>query len=378
MSAWFSAFRLRLFFCCLLPAALAGALLAACSASPEIGQGGQSLTAEQPAAPLRFADWAEDVPTQTLQAFSAETGIQVDYVAYDSQEEAVEALRAGETYDVLVLDSRFIPQLAAESLLLPLDAAAIPNMKHLMPSFRDLAYDPGNRYSLPFNWGLTGLLVDPQRAAAPVAAWADLWNPALHGQVGVWLGTPRELVGLSLKSLGYSANSENPQELQAAFDHLAVLLEQAVPLENYDPVDAAQAFLHGGVALAVAYALDLQAALDAGLPVEFVLPREGVLLWSDAFVVPATAANPQAANRLIDFLHRPEVNVSVSTFNGYATANQGAQALLDPELLNNPVIYPSQEDLARAELILPLSPQAQILYDRLWVELYQQLGIEAP
>ena len=104
-----------------------------------------------------FRDWEGDMPQSVLDAFTAEYGIKVNYIVYESQEEAIEDIKAGQTYDVVVMESRFIPLLVQQNLLAQLDQRNLPNTKNLSANFRELAYDPGNRYSIPYSWGTTGL-----------------------------------------------------------------------------------------------------------------------------------------------------------------------------------------------------------------------------
>ncbi len=327
---------------------------------------------------LRFYDWAEDVPEEVFAAFTQETGIEVEYITYDAQEDAVEGLRQGESYDVVVMDARFLPLLVQDGLLAQLDHALLPNLKYIAPNFRDLAYDPGNRYSVPFNWGVTGLLVRTDSAGEQPVSWADLWSPAVSGKVGLWFSTRRELLGMALRALGYSANSEDPQQLDEALDHLVALLPNAVIMEDYDEVDAAAAFQQAEVTVSMAFAYDFYAVQEAGFAVEFLLPQDGALLWNDTFTVPLASAQKTAAMQLINFLHQPEISAQIANFNGYATPNQGALPMVDAGLLADPSIYPPTEQLAQAEIILPLSAQGQALHDRIWEELARQAGWETP
>ncbi len=180
---------------------------------------------------ITFYDWEEDMPQSVLDAFTAEYGIQVNYLTYESQEEAIQNIKAGQIYDVVVLESRYIPQMIQEKLLAKLDQRNLDNT-NLSANFRDLAYDPGNRYSLPYNWGTTGLVVRSDLVAEPVTRWADLWDSRYAGRTAYWFGQPREIIGLTLKSLGYSANSEKPEELEAALARLLELKPTIIQIED--------------------------------------------------------------------------------------------------------------------------------------------------
>lgn len=315
---------------------------------------------------LVFYNWEEDMPQSVLGAFTAEYGVDVRYLVYESQEEAIENMRAGEVYDVVVMESRFIPLLAREGLLAQLHTGNLPNFRNISANFRELAYDPNNTYSIPYNWGTTGLVVRTDLVKEPVTRWADLWDPRYAGRVGLWMGVPREVISLTLKSLGYSANSESPQELEKALERLTVLKPHIVTLEDFDLFSSADLLASGRVVVSMGYAYDALAGSELNPAIEYLLPEEGALIWNDTFVIPANSPNKYTAELFLNFLLRPEVNAAVTNHNGYATPNEAAYPFIDAGILNNPIIYPSNEALVHAELILPLTPAGQQLYDEIW------------
>ncbi len=320
------------------------------------------------ASPITFYDWSDDLPQEVLDIFQTETGVQVEYLTYDSQEAVLEELRQGKKVDVVALESRFVPMLAAEKLIVPLNFENIPNFKNISVSFRDLQYDPGNKYSIPFNYGVTGLLVRTDRVGRPITAWADLWDPNLAGHVGLWKNQPREIFALTMKSLGMSANSGTKTDLQAALARIEELKPNIVFLDDYDQELAAAAFAEGDVHIAMGYAGDLAACREIGLPVEFVYPEEGALVWGDTFLIPASSANRYTAEIFLNFLLRPDISAKITNHNSYATPNTPALSLVDPHLLSERAIFPTNEDLENAEIILPYSAEIQSLLVQLWQE----------
>jgi len=146
-------------------------------------------------------NWEGDIPQSVLDAFTKETHVKVKYEAYESQEEAIENIRAGEVYDVVTMESRFIPNMANDSLLAELNYENIQNFKNISPNFRDLIYDPGNRYSIPYSWGTLGLVVRTDLAMSPIKSWSDLWDARYAGKVAIWKGSPRETLALTLPGL---------------------------------------------------------------------------------------------------------------------------------------------------------------------------------
>jgi spermidine/putrescine transport system substrate-binding protein len=315
---------------------------------------------------LTFYDWKDDMPQSVLDAFTREYGIKVNYLSYESQEEATATIRAGQVYDVVVMETRFVPMLAREGLLAELNHTNLVNLKNIAANFRELAYDPGNRYCIPFNWGTTGLVVRSDLVAGPVTRWTDLWDPRYAGRVGIWMGQRREMIALTLKSLGYSANSENPAELEAALKRLNELRPHVLKLEDFDPVTSAGALNSGKVVLAMGYAYDVLQAREQNQSIGYVLPAEGALLWGDTFVIPANSPRQYTAEVFINFLLRPEINAQIANENHYATPNEAAFPFIDPAIHNDPVIYPPNQNLQNAEIILPLSPEGESLYQNIW------------
>lgn len=320
-----------------------------------------------PLAPeLTFYDWAGDLPQSVLDAFTREYGVKVNYLTYESVEEAVARLRAGQVYDVVVMESRSVSLLAQEGLLAELDHANLPNLKNIAANFRDLTYDPGNRYCVPFNWGTTGLVVRSDLVAEPVTRWTDLWDPRYAGRVGLWFGQFREVIALTLKSLGYSGNSENPAELEAALQRLHELKPHVLRLEDFDPTTSAEAMSSGKVALAMGYAADVLAGREKHDAIRYVLPAEGPLLWGDNFVIPANSPHKHTAEVFLNFLLRGDINAQIANANRYATPNEAARPFIDSAILNDPVVFPLNQDLQQAEIVLPLSPEGEKRYADIW------------
>ena len=336
-------------------------LLLACSRSASLTPTPTDLAEE-----LIFYNWAGDMPESVLTAFTAEFGVKVNYLIYKTQEEAIEKMRAGQVYDVVTIESRLLPGLAQAGLLAEIDYHNVPNFKNISANFRDLAYDPGNRYSIPYNWGTTGLVVRSDLVQEPVTHWAALWDTRYAGKTAVWGSQPREVIALTLKSLGYSANSEDSAELEAALQRLLEIKPTLLRLEDFTLYNPADVLTNGQVVMAMGYAADVLLAREKNPAVTYILPKEGALLWGDTFVIPANSPHKATAEIFLNFLMRAEVNAQIANQNLYATPNEAAFPFIEPEILNDPVIFPPQRDLKNAEIILPLTPQGQKLYDEIW------------
>ncbi len=344
--------------------ALVGVLitLAGCGAKPTPPP---TSTVPPLAEELVFYDWEEDMPQSVLDAFTEEYGVEVTYLTYESQqEEALANMMAGEVYDVVVFDNDYIPLLIADGLLAEIDYRNVPNFDNISANFRDLAYDPGNRHSIPFNWGTTGLVVRSDLVEEPVTRWADLWDPRYAGKIAV-RDEPRELIAVTLKSLGYSINSEDPEELEAAMERLLELRQATFFADPY--AEGAVPMLASGEAvILVGWAEDVLWGREENEAITYVLPEEGALLWGDNFVIPANSPHKYTAEVFLNFLLRPEICAEIVNENWYATANEAAHPFIDPDIVNDPAIFPPNEKLENAEVYLSLSPEGEKLYEEIW------------
>ena len=321
---------------------------------------------------LILYSWVDYMPQPVLDAFTAETGVEVVVRTYASQEEAVAAIRsAAVDFDVAVISNEKLPALIAEGRFAPLDRAAIPNFINISPNFRDLIFDPGNRYSAPYLWGTTGLLVRTDLVAAPVTRWQDLWDARYAGKIAARpLAT--ELLTVALASLGYSHHSENPVELEAALHHL-LALKPALRFVDIEVEEGLAPLLEGEVVLMVGWSGEALIARQANPNIEYVLPQEGAIAWVDNFVVAADSANRRRAEQFIDFMLRPSISAQIVEAYYYPSANEAAQQYVDPTLAADPLLFPAAEDAARLNFYQSLSAEGSALYDAIW-----QRFLEAP
>ena len=313
---------------------------------------------------LIFYNWVDYMPQSVLDAFTAEYGVTVTYLTYESMEEALAHLRAGQRYDVVVLEHDYIQPLAAENLLAEIDHHNLPNLVNISSNFLDLGFDPGNRYTVPYGYGTTGLVVRGDLTTAPVTRWADLWEPRFVGKI-VARPLPSELIGVALKALGYPLTSENPQHLEAALQHLCDL-KSSITFVGNESAEAVLPLLSGEALIMVGWGNDALVAQQEDESITYVLPAEGTMLWSDMFVIPAASRHKTTAELFMNFLLRPEIGAQIINGNRYATANEAAYAFAEPDILNNSIIFPPADTIKKADWYLPMSPAGEELYADIW------------
>lgn len=346
-----------------------GCLVCACS---------PAAPSKAPVKELVLRTWEDDMPADLLAGFTQKTGIQVRFNSYPSQEDAVADLQAGKTADLVVMDSRFIPSLIECKCIRVIDRSNVPNFKFISSAFRDLSFDPGNRYSAPYQSGTTGIVFRRDLAGRELNKWSDLWDPAFAGKVGLWEGESREAIGLTLKMLGYSANSEKPEELAAAMAKLQELQPRAILLETIDPSTPIPGLLDGRLIVSQGYAFDVIEGRKQNSNIQFALPAEGAVLWSEHFVIPAGTTHPREAESLLNYLLEPQVMADIVNYNHYAPAHDGALDLIDPQIRNDPLVFPPNELLTNAEIIFPISAAAEQRYQAAWKQFIATFPQKAP
>ncbi len=316
------------------------------------------------AAEVRFYNWSDYLPAAVLERFTAETGIRVRYSTYDSNEAMYAKLKLlrAQGYDLVVPSTYFIDRMRQEGLLRPLERSRLPNFRHLDPRHLDKPFDPGNRYSVPYLWGTTGIALNTARYdPARVSGWADLWRPEFRR--GLLLANDmREVFQIGLRVLGYSGNSTDPGQIRQAYEKLRMLMPNVRVFNS----DAPQVlYVTGEIDAGMiwngnAYRTQLEVPGFV-----YLYPREGCGLWMDNLAIPAGAGNPDGAHRLIDFLLRPDIARLIAETTRYASPNAEAVRQLPAELRDNPVMYPTDEILEKGEYTTDVG-EAVTLYTHYW------------
>lgn len=313
---------------------------------------------------LNIYNWAEYIDEDVIREFEREYGIRVIYNVFSNNEELHARLRAGAAgYDVIFPSDYMVGVLIEEGLLQPIPHEAIPNLAYLDEQFLDLPFDPGNQYSVPYLWGSTGIGVNTRFVREPVESWDILWDPKYRGRIAM-LNDPREVFGVALKRLGYSANTRELDALQEARD---LLIAQKPLVLTYDSDNTKNLLVSGEVWLAHGYSGDVLMAADENPDITYVVPKEGGLLWMDTMAIPKTARNVEGALKFINFLLRPDISARLTETIQYPNPNRGAHEYMDEEILNNPLIYPPQDVMDRMEWLEDLG-EMSIVVDRLWTE----------
>ncbi len=324
---------------------------------------------------LYVYNWGEYIDESVIQDFEAETGIHVVYDLFETNEEMYPVIEAGGVaYDVVCPSDYMIQKMVENDLLAEIDFDNIPNIDQIDPEYmeRSKAFDPENKYSVPYTWGTVGILYNDKRleelGVEPPDSWMDLWDPRLSGEI-LMQDSVRDAFMCALKPLGYSLNSTDPGELEEAKE----LLIQQKPLVQAYVIDQVRDKMLGEeAAVGVIYSGEMlylqELAEGKDFHLEYVIPQEGTNLWIDSWVIPKNARNKENAEKWVDFLCRPDIAKRNFEYITYATPNRGAFELLDPELQQNKAVFPDWDSLQNAEVYQYLGDEVDSLYNELWKE----------
>lgn len=287
-------------------------------------------------------NWGEYIDPDLLKQFTEETGIRVIYETFDSNEAMMTKIQqGGSAYDIAVPSEYAVEMMKEKNLLLPLDLSKIPNLANIDPYFLDMAFDPGNEYSIPYFWGTLGIVYNPNLIDDHLTfdSWQDLWDPSLKQKVFL-VDSAREVIGLSLHSLGYSANAKDDEQLRQAKDRL---VELAPNIKAVIGDEITMLMVNNEAAVSVTFSGQAADMMWENEELMYNVPSEGSNLWFDNFVIPSTSKNVDGAHAFINFMLDAEVNAQNTDYVGYSTPNTAAMELLDEEVVEDEQFYPPEE-----------------------------------
>lgn len=314
---------------------------------------------------INVYNWGDYIDKDVLKEFEQEYGIKVKYDTFATNEDLyVKLKQGGSSFDVIFPSDYMIERMIREDLLVKLDKNNIPNLANVDEKFMNLDYDPNNDYSAPYMWGTVGIIYNKTMINDTLDSWADLWNEEYKGQIFM-LNSQRDTLAVALKKLGYSLNTRNIDELEAA---KAELIKQKPLVEAYLGDDIKGAIVSGDGAIGVVWSGDAVAMIRDNPDLEYVIPKEGTNLWFDAMVIPKSASNKEGAEKFINFMLRPDIAAKNSDYIGYSTPIPAAVEMLPDDIRNSKVAYPTDDMIENTEIFKdPMDIIHE--YDRIWTEI---------
>ncbi len=327
---------------------------------------------------VNVCSWGEYIDEDLIDEFEAETGIRVNYQTTDSNETLYSLLKSGGAdYDVVVPSDYMISQLIEEGMLEELDYSQIPNFEKIDPRFRNLPYDPENKYTVPYTWGTVGIIYNSTMVDGDITSWSSLYDDSNAGQV-LLINNSRDAFGIALKYLGYSVNTTDEDEIRAAYELVADANDRGV-FQGKVMDEVFQAMEGGNAAIATYYAGDYLSMLENNEDLKFVVPEEGSNWFVDAMCVLKDAPNFDNAMKWINFIASTDSNLRNMDYIWYASPNTEALEQypawyeeqygeeLDPEIYE--IMAAPQEVLDRCEMYIVLPRPTRAFYNNLWIQL---------
>ncbi len=346
------------FFCA---GAMAAALLTGCGSGGDSSSGGK----------LYIYNYGEYFDLDALQQFETETGIEVVYDEYETNEAMYPIVAKGAAdYDLVCPSDYMVERMKQENLLEPIDWDNVPNRKYVDEEFWEFArsYDENNQYSLPYLWGTIGILYNKTMVKEPVDSWGILWDEKYHDSV-LMQKSVRDAFGITLKYLGYSLNSKDEGEVEKAKQKLLEQKKSGV-VQAYVVDEVRDKMIAGEAALGVIYSGEALTCQQENADLEYVIPREGSIVWLDSWVIPKGAKNKENAEKFLNFLCQPEIMKKNFDYITYSIPSQeGRKRIEDPEYRESPIAFPPLDSLTDCEVLKYLGPEVDKIYNEKWKEL---------
>lgn len=314
---------------------------------------------------LYVYNWGEYIEPAVLEIFEEETGIEVIYDEFETNESMYSKISAGAAlYDLVCPSDYMISKMIAEDLLQPINWDNIPNRVHIGEEYWQQAagFDTELAYSVPYCWGTVGILYNTTLVDEPIDEWADLWDPKYTDEV-LMQDSVRDAFMVAQKYLGYSCNSIDKTELQAAKE---ALTDQKPIVQAYVVDQVRDKMIGGEAAIGVIYSGEALYTKYENSDLEYVIPKEGTNLWLDCWVIPKSARNVENAEKFLNFLCRPDIALMNFDYITYSTPNTSAWEMIeDEEIKYSEIAFPTLSNY-NLEVYSYLGEEAETLYNNLW------------
>lgn len=333
---------------------------------------------------LHVYNWSDYIAEDTIAKFEAETGIEVVYDVYDSNEVLEAKMMAGAAgYDVVVPTGDFMQRQIAAGVYAKLDKSKLPNLANMDPTITKIAagFDEGSEHSVVYLWGTTGIgynigkIEERLGADAPTNSWALVFDPANAAKLAdcgiTMLDAPTEMIPAAMNYLGLDPRSKDKADIEAG----AELLKTIQPHVRYfHSSQYINDLANGDVCLSVGWSGDIFQARDRaaeaenGNEIAYVIPEEGALMWFDNLVIPVDAPNPDAAHKFINFVMDAQIAADITNYVWYANGNAASLPLVDPEITADKGIFPSEEAKAKGWIATVYGAKTDRIINRAWTD----------
>ena len=332
--------------------------------------GGTSGNSEEPGSGdkgvVNVYNWGVYIDESVLEDFTAETGIEVVYDTYESNEAMYGVLKNdGASYDVIIPSDYMVSRMIEEDMLQPINFDNVPNFADVDPELKNPDYDPENLYSVPYMWGLLGIIYNTTMVEETPTSWETMFDERYADNIFMF-NNSRDAIGIALKYLGYSYNTTDPAQITEAVD---LLIQQKPLVNSYGMDDIFEKMQSGAVAIGAYYYGDFLTMQEVNPDLAFCLPEEGTNLYVDAMCIPKSAENKENAEIFINYMCSTAAGLKNCEEIWYSSPLLSVREELDPEVSGDPYAYPDESILANCESFKNLPAETLALYDSEWTRL---------
>ncbi len=333
---------------------------------------------------VRVYNWSDYIDESLLEKFETETGIDLIYDVFDSNELLeTKMLAGGSGYDVVVPTGTFLQRQIMAGAFQKLDKDKLPNLVNMWDVINERVakYDPGNEYAINYMWGTTGIGVNVPKVKevlgedAPIDSLALIFDPANMEKLascGVYmLDTPQEVLPAVLTYQGKNPDSQDVADIEGTEE---VLMAVRPYISKFHSSEYINALANGDICVAFGWsgdilqARDRAAAADNGVEVAYNAPKEGALMWFDNMAIPVDAPNPDAAHKFLNFIMDPQNMAAASNYVYYANGNKASQEFLNEDVIGDTAIYPDEATLENLYTVSPYDQKLNRTVTRLWTK----------
>ena len=312
-------------------------------------------------------NWGDYLDPELIDKFEKETGYKLVMETYDSNEAMIAKIKQKSTdFDICIPSEYAVEMMRDQGLLERLDHEKVIGLDNIDERFLDVAYDPGNEYSIPYLWGTYGIVYNTKKyKEEDFSSWKNLWDKKFEGEILSFDGA-RETLGIGLLANNLSLNTTDPKKLIEVRNELigfmgnvkAILADE---IRMYMALEEAN--------IGITFSGDASSAIESNENLAYAIPEEGSNIWFDTMVIPKTSKNKEAAYAFINFMLRAENAAQNADYIWYATPNKKALDLIDPEARSDKTLYPDDELIDKLEVFKALDRESTILYNDLFLDL---------
>ena len=318
---------------------------------------------------LKVYNWGDYIAPGVVEDFEKETNIRVVYEMFETNEDMFTKIKnSNNKYDVIIPSDYMIERMIAEDMLAEIDMSKITNYDAIDKEYKELPFDPENKYSVPYTWGTVGILYNKTMVSEAPTSWGALWDEKYKDNI-IMMNSQRDAIGITLKYLGYSLNELSEEALGKAKDKL---IEQSPLVLTWVVDEVKDKMIGGEAALALVYAGDAVYCKGENADLEYVIPKEGSNIFFDSMCIPKNCENKVAAEKFINFMCRPDIAARNAEYIGYSSPSTPARELMG-EAGQDPTAYPDVTKY-NLEVFSSLGEKTKI-YDELWTEIKTSFGM---